>query len=243
MTNETYLYPYSADEARRLGELTQWRESYKLNKACKEAIEAAIRCDFDGMHLNADCAKSVIEKYGFKRVNHVLANTVQSLNWDGRFSGANKEWAKGAYIPSDKEHNQYIVVGAHPAVLDGFINQIRKAYQELRLFEDKQCELDSGCLDYEGKVVVVSLGVLKEIAWSGENQLWLATGGFGCKPQGSGRAVFATCLSDGEEARWNRSDIVGILKDEHLPDWAREKLEQLNASQNDTPQMGGMEMK
>ncbi|NCB52789.1 MAG: DUF3849 domain-containing protein [Clostridia bacterium] len=240
--NEAYLYPYSADEARRLGELNEWRESYRLNKACKEAIEKAIRNNFDGMHLNAGCAKSVLEEYGFKRVNYVLANTVQRLDWDGRFSGANKEWAKGSYIPPDKEHNHSIVVGSHPAVLDGFINQARRAYDVLGLFEYRQCEPDSSSMDYDGKVLVLSPRVLKESAWSGENQLWLATGGFGCRSDSSGRAVFATCLSDGEKTRWNRSDFVGILKDEHLPEWAREKLEQLTAPQNDMQQMNGMEM-
>ncbi|NLV51609.1 MAG: DUF3849 domain-containing protein [Clostridiales bacterium] len=240
--NEAYLYPYSADEARRLGEINEWRESYRLNKACKGAIEEAIRNNFDGMHLNADCAKSVIEEYGFKRVNYVLANTVQRLDWDGRFSDANKEWAKGSYIPHDKEHNRDFVVGSHPAVLDGFINQARRAYDALGLFEHGQCEADSRERDYEGKVLVLSPNILKERAWSGENQLWLATGGFGCNPDSSGRAVFATCLSDGEKTRWNRSDFVGILKDEHLPEWAREKLEQLTAQQNDAQQMNGMEM-
>lgn len=55
----------------------------------------------------------------------------------------------------------------------------------------------------------------------------LATGGFGCGPSAAGRAVYATCLGDGEQTRWDRSDFIGILKEEHLPDWARERLEQL----------------
>ena len=54
-----------------------------------------------------------------------------------------------------------------------------------------------------------------------------ATGGFGCSPTAAGRAVYATCLSDGEHTRWDRSDFIGILREEHLPDWARESLEQI----------------
>lgn len=56
-TDFSYLYPYSAEEARRRNELDQWRQSHRMNIACKEAIEAAISRDFDGMHLDADCAK------------------------------------------------------------------------------------------------------------------------------------------------------------------------------------------
>ena len=43
----------------------------------EEAIEKAINRDFDGMYLNPDCAKGVIDKYGFDRVNYVLANTLK----------------------------------------------------------------------------------------------------------------------------------------------------------------------
>jgi hypothetical protein len=46
----------------------------KANVACKNAIEEAIRRDFDGMHLKESCAQSVIAEFGYKRVNLVLAN-------------------------------------------------------------------------------------------------------------------------------------------------------------------------
>nr|WP_243130638.1 DUF3849 domain-containing protein [Flavonifractor plautii] len=43
--NETYLYPYSAKEARERNELSLWRESHRANIACREAIEDTIRRD------------------------------------------------------------------------------------------------------------------------------------------------------------------------------------------------------
>ena len=49
---------------------------------------------------------------------------------------------------------------------------------------------------------------------------------------------------DGETARWNREDFVGILKDEFLPEWAKPKLAELQAQeQTDAPTMGGMKIK
>ena len=68
----------------------------------------------------------------------------------------------------------------------------------------------------------------------------LAEGGFGCSPTASGRAVYATCLGDGEQKRWNRADFIGVLKDEFLPDWAREKLNELQAQKQRGSAMGGM---
>ena len=52
--NETYLYPYSAKEARERNELSLWRESHRANIACREAIEDTIRQNFDGLYLNED---------------------------------------------------------------------------------------------------------------------------------------------------------------------------------------------
>ena len=48
--NNTYPYPYSAAEARKRNELSLWRESHKANIACRNAIEDAIRQNFDGMN-------------------------------------------------------------------------------------------------------------------------------------------------------------------------------------------------
>ena len=55
----------------------------------------------------------------------------------------------------------------------------------------------------------------------------LALSGFGCQPHARGRSVLCTCLGDGETTRWNRSEFVGIIRDECIPDWAAEKLAEL----------------
>lgn len=75
------MYPYTAKVARERGELELWRANFRTNCACAGAIELAIRRDFDGMHLGADCAKSVIDQYGYKRVGFVLANTLQEQSY------------------------------------------------------------------------------------------------------------------------------------------------------------------
>ena len=137
--DETYLYPWSARDAGERGELAMWRASYQANIACKQAIEAAIHRDFDGMRLKPDCAESVIAEYGFRRVNFVLANTLQEKDYDGRFSPANKEWAKQFFVPPDDGHNPSFCVESHPAVLDGFIDEARQAWvMEQRRQEEGQ---------------------------------------------------------------------------------------------------------
>ena len=242
--NETYLYPYSAKEARERNELSLWRESHRANIACREAIEDAIRRSFDGMHLDKDCITPVLDEYGYKRTAWVLANTLHELKWDGRFSTANKQWAERRNIPQDERHNAAITVRSHPAVLDGFVSFYRKAVQALNLFGAEHCVGDRAEQDYTGKVLVLSPDTLKESCWSQENQLWYAHDGFGCSPHAIGRSVRCTCLSDGEMTRWNRNEFIGVLDDQFLPEWAKPKLAELQAQeQTDAPTMGGMNMK
>jgi hypothetical protein len=91
--------------------------------------------------------------------------------------------------------------------------------------------------------MVLSQRILKESCWSPQDQLWLARDGFGCAPDAIGRSIRATCLADGETVRWNRHDFTGVLKDELLPNWARERLAELQEQKQENSGMGGMEMK
>ena len=119
------LYPYTAKEARERGELELWRANFRTNCACAGAIELAIRRDFDGMHLGADCAKSVIDQYGYKRVGLVLANTLQEQSYDGRYHETNKKWSRTIFVPEDGGHRHTFLINSHPAVLDGFVSEYR----------------------------------------------------------------------------------------------------------------------
>ncbi len=241
--DHAYLYLGSISEARRNNELDDWRMSHKQNILCKQAIEEAIRKGFDGMHLDQASAKCVIEEYGFKRVGWVLATTLQQKKEDERFSPRNKEWAASTFIPRS-DRNLDFTVQSHSAVLDGFVNLFRKEQEQLQMFDRTHCTTMTG-EELEGKVLVMSPYTLKESCWAPENQLWLANSGFGCSPTASGRAVYATCLGDGEHTRWNREDFIGILDEQYLPAWAQSKLDALRPAQQEhtaSPIMGGMTM-
>ena len=236
------MYPYTAKVARERSELELWRANFRTNCACAGAIELAIRRDFDGMHLGADCAKSVIDQYGYKRVGFVLANTLQEQSYDGRYHETNKQWSRTIFVPEDGGHRHTFLINSHPAVLDGFVSEYRAELAKLHLFGAEHCEPNSGEQDFTGKVLVLSPDTLKESCWSQADQLWYARSGFGCEPHSSGRAVFATCLSDGETARWNREDFIGVLDEKYLPDWAREKLMELTVPRQEEPAAGEMKL-
>ena len=234
--DETYLYPYSAEEARRRNETALWRASHNANMACKKAVEEAIRQGFDGLHLNEGCLQSVLKEFGYKRLNWVLANTLRE-----KYLRKNQAWASQTSIPGHIRNFEF-VVDSPPAGLDDFVASFRKAYRKLGLFGGEHCEPRSRSdLNYEGRVLVLSPDILKESCWTPKNQLWYAQGGFGCAPHSRGSAVFCTCLGDGEETRWDRADFVGVLKEELLPDWAAPKLAELRGQRQSG--MDGMQMK
>ncbi|MFI3226624.1 MAG: DUF3849 domain-containing protein [Clostridia bacterium] len=218
------IYPRSFQDALDYEQTDQWRASNEENIACKNFIEQTIRENFDGMHLSADSAKKVVDEFGYKRTAFVLANSVQMKSSDGRFSRENKNFASSHSFADRKEHRALFAVDSHPAVLDGFINQYQRLYSELGLLTSKHCLSKPEHQNYEGQVVVVNPSYFAEGYLKVENQLWLATGGFGCDPNSSGNAVYATCIADGEKARWERYQILGVVDEKHLPQWASEKL-------------------
>lgn len=140
------IYPYSLEYAKQssLQDVEKYKLSHKQNIACKNAIEQAIRENFDGLRLGKNSGKQVIADFGYDRVTLVLANTVQRKDYDGRFSYDNKAWAKTFNIPEDmafdRDRRNDFVVDSHPAVLDGFINQTRRAFTQLKPSVQKQLE-------------------------------------------------------------------------------------------------------
>lgn len=81
----------------------------------------------------------------------------------------------------------------------------------------------------ENKVVVIRAECLRPEYCTADKQLVLATGGFGTHANARGRAVYTVNIYSGKEARWNREDILGTVKPEYMPDWANERLKQIEA--------------
>ena len=242
MEDRKWVYPWSLAQARRLHEKDAWIESYKENCICARAIELALRNGYKDNRLNETCAKEVIGEYGYDRVNWVLANTVQENIHDGRYSAENKAWARGFFIPKEPEfQNSTFAVNAHPVLIDGFVNQARQEWQKLGLFDKSQCYPEK--MDYTNKVVVLRPEILKDEYKNPKDQLFYAQGGNGCRPQARGQKVFGRPLNgDESETYYCRSDILGVLKLELVPDWAQEKLAEWTSvkEQAEAPEAPGM---
>ena len=152
------IYRKSGTYAHENNEIADYRFSMQENRACKECIEKVIRENFDGMHLDLNVVKPVIERFGAERVAYVLANTVQMENWDERYSHKNKEWAAPFQYPDESSAfstgRRSFLITSHPAVLDGFISRFRKELQERGLEIDGTAKNEMAVGYSEGFITV-----------------------------------------------------------------------------------------
>ena len=242
------LYPYSREEAKREGELAQWKRSHQANVKCARDIKNLIASHTQEGRLEPGCVRAALDTWGFPRVQFVLSNTLRCANAQD-FAPDALRWAQTAYVPYEKANGEF-KIQADSALLAQFVQQIHAEYRALGMFGPEHCGADQ---DFTGKVLVLRPDRMKDECWSAQNQLWLGEMGFGCSPTASGRAVYATCLGDGEKTRWNRADFLGVLDEQHLPDWAAEKLAELRGTtqkqadhsqeRTDSPAQGGMELR
>ena len=127
----TPVYRHTAAYARESGELEAWRASHRENIACCEAIDKAIAKHFDGAHLDRQALSTVFDAYGAERVYYVLANSVITKEYDGRFSRDNRAWAQAENVAVERTEfgytrNDEFACRSHPAVLDGYIQMARR---------------------------------------------------------------------------------------------------------------------
>lgn len=127
-----YLYRYSYQDAVADGEEDLWKESFRENVCCARAIEEALReseIPDDPAQLPPDCIAPALEKYGFKRVNFVLAHTVAETEANPAIrhliSDDVRNWAKGQAVVADATYGNEVGVGKglKKAIDDGIVSR------------------------------------------------------------------------------------------------------------------------
>lgn len=97
-------------------------------------------------------------------------------------------------------------------------------------FTIDDCIPDARNQNIVGKVVVINTEPKQYEYQHSAYQLVLADGGNGATG-GRGQAVFGICLATGERARWERYDVLGEIRPERMPDWAKEALAKIQTQE------------
>ena len=128
------VYPYSGEIAEQEGDLEWYRQSHKLNIACKDEIEWSIARNYENNTLSDEAVHQVVAQYGLPRTAFVLVNTIREKEWDGRISHDNKAWAKRVPVYPDVDtfgQNKRLkyVVNCNAGLTDIFVNILRREYR------------------------------------------------------------------------------------------------------------------
>lgn len=99
---------------------------------------------------------------------------------------------------------------------------------DFKLIQAEQCHSPIGA-DYDGKVLAIDPASLRGEYRTLSHQIVLCTGGNGAKAHRHGTKVFTKSLDTGHNSWFRRPDILGEIKPEHLPKWAKERLAEVSA--------------
>ena len=144
-TAQIPVYKQSAEYAIEHDELPVYRESFRVNMACRDALETAIHESYHDYCLDTGKASAqVAAQFGMERVAYVLANTVRAFDHDGRISRDNKAWAQTVPITENPDawgtdRNCYLAINSHSGLVDLFTKLAR---EEAKAHERKPSVLE-----------------------------------------------------------------------------------------------------
>lgn len=133
----TPVYKNDAEYAIEHDELPAYRESFRVNMACRDALEKAIHESYHDYCLDAGKASAqVAAQFGMERMAYVLANTVRAFDHDGRISRDNKAWAQTVPVCTDAdewghERSRYFLVSqVNPGLVNLLVSRVREELEK-----------------------------------------------------------------------------------------------------------------
>jgi hypothetical protein len=179
---------------------------------------------------------SVVHSINLESVNHVVAQNTTSEDELYRIYKVGSPNALGlADCETVYEHHDYLdVMREYTRRLGVALDSLGldRVYRGSPIFDDspiraEDCFLED--MDLKGQVIAVKARTLAPEYRVASYQLYIATGGFGCSPNARGRAVFCKNIYNDESVRFDRDGILGVVKPECIPAWAKEKIAKLQA--------------
>lgn len=141
-------------------------------------------------------------------------------------------WPTEGVASDDYLEAMQIFVDRVQSQIDRTKEELSKFPFDKTVFTKEHCIPDDGMRNIVGKVVVINSEPKRYEYQHPAYQLILADGGHGATG-GRGQAVFGTCLATGERARWERYDVLGEIKPECMPDWAKEALAKIKQQEKE----------
>ncbi len=146
---------------------------------------------------------------------YLLAN----VTFDGLFERYEKCIVSDDYLEIVKEYTKRITEKAK--VLSEFYKGVGF---DVSPITSKNCEKVGYDREIKGQVVVIKPDIFYPENQNAIKQLCLCVSGFGSHANSRGSACFCINLYTGKEIRYERRDILGVIPKDKLPEWAKERL-------------------
>lgn len=101
--------------------------------------------------------------------------------------------------------------------------------QTPEIFTAEHCFPRDYAQDITGKIVAIKADTLRAEYRRGDVQLVLVNGGNGAMANPRGNAVYCYHLNNGKQTRFERYEVLGEIKPECLPEWAKAKATEFQA--------------
>ena len=85
----------------------------------------------------------------------------------------------------------------------------------------------SSSMNYKDQLLIIKPECLNSEYCKAKYQYFYAETGFGCDPNSLGTKIYGKYLYDGEEGELRRSEFYGVADPDKLPDWVRDKLDEI----------------
>ena len=136
------------------------------------------------------------------------------------------------------QYNEIMGSGDYLEIMKLFCDRVNEQIESVRTQQEKEnvplnvitaemCYPNDSSKSVEGTIVAIKASVLRDEYRMDTHQLVLVTGGFGAAANARGNACFTINLYTGKSTRWERYDVQGEVKPEHMPQWAKEKLAEI----------------
>ena len=139
-------------------------------------------------------------------------------------------------IKDTQASNDYLEVMAE------FLNRLQKQVSKIKAERDSRnlpleslsfehCIPNSNDISYENQIVVLKKPLLRPEYQTSEFQLFFANGGPGCVPASTSGKINCTEVYSGKDMVWQRHQLLGVIKSERVPEWAKKKIRELYKQQ------------
>lgn len=215
------VYLNSLKIASDQGEMNLWVESTKENARCANKMMELMGNTEENHSIDEKTFELLSEEFGLQRFTFV---TVSSLNLEGP-NNVHIDWADKFFTPLDENECKHFRLPWNEGFINDFATNLREFIREKSFFyEENQCDSMEDYHGYVGEVVAIKRKEFGVHYQAPEHQLELV---LSCDDSSK---IFpkleVVSLCDGTTNSRKPESICGIVKEEFLPDWAIEEMEQ-----------------